>query len=103
MESYESMSVVERKRAEVNALSGIRGSQVMDVILGRIDTARKTVSVPLDEINWDVKRAHADGYQACLDDLRVWLVNRSTSHVDDEGFIVSAKTSLSERKRRKET
>lgn len=100
------LDAAERKKLEVLALSGIRGSQVMDVILGHLDTQLAGVSsVPLNETNWDVKRAHADGYAAALGDHKQWLIGRSTSVIDHEtGRVLSAKlqNSLSERKRRNE-
>ncbi len=97
--------VAELRRAEVHALSAIKGSPTMEVILRRLDImTRGSKNVPLNETNWSEKRAHADGYVSGLDDFRLWLTSCSESVIDHEtGGVVSARNqSLSERKRRNE-
>lgn len=92
----------EKNKAEIGALSVLRDKPGVAVILNELDRhaagSRKTV--PLDEVNWELKAAHAAGYSDAMGDFKTWLLCRLTGHITDDGEAVLGRLKLSERKRK---
>ena len=77
----------ETVRHEVEALARLKDTDAAACLLRKLGevVAGTGKTIPLNETNWDLKTAHAQGYRDCAVALNDWLSGRMNGYVDDDG------------------